>query len=385
MRSDADVLIIGAGIIGCAVARELAARGASVQVVDARDIARGATQASAGVLAPYIEAHEGGALLDLTVRSLDLYDGWIETVRAESGIDVGYRRSGSLEVALDAASAGRLRGMVTRFAARAELVWLDGATARMTEPALSRSTLGALSVPTHGYVSAPILTEALARGAVSRGARFHHGVRVARVDPPVDQRSDHVVVTSDAGVSWQVKRVVVAAGSWTGQVGGLNDAAAGDVRPVRGQLLRVRWRGSPLAQIIWGPSCYLVPWADGTVLIGATTEDVGFEERNTAAGVRTLLDAARALLPQMDDATFLDARAGLRPATSDGLPIIGPSESSDRIIYATGHYRNGILLAPLTATLVADLVIDAHADPVLQTLSPARFRTPSAALKHQAG
>jgi glycine/D-amino acid oxidase-like deaminating enzyme len=111
---------------------------------------------------------------------------------------------------------------------------------------------------------------------------------------------------------------------------------------------------------------------DGTVLIGATTEHVGFDERNTASGVRTLLDAARTLLPGIEDATFLEARAGLRPGTSDGLPIIGPSPSSDRVVYAIGHYRNGVLLAPLTAALTADLILDGLSDPVLGALSPAR-------------
>ena len=370
MTRDTDVLIVGAGIIGCAVARELAVRGASVLVVDPRAVGQGATRASAGVLAPYIEGHEGGALLDLTARSLKLYDRWIDAVRADSGIDVEYRRSGSLEIALDLAAAVRLQQLAARFGAAERLIWLDGAAARNEEPALPRSAVGALSVPGHGYVSAPMLTEALASAAASRGARIQQGIRVTRVDA----RSEDVEVTSDAGTSWRVKQVVVAAGSWSGQLEGLTDPAAAGVRPVRGQLLRVKWRGRPLGQVIWGPRCYLVPWADGTVLVGATMEEAGFDERNTASGVRTLLEAARELVPQIEDATFLEARAGLRPATSDGLPIVGPSESSDRIIYATGHYRNGILLAPLTAALVADFAIDGRADPVLAGLSPARGR-----------
>jgi glycine oxidase len=367
---DADVLVIGAGIIGCSVARELSARGASVHVVDARGIGRGATQASAGVLAPYIEAHEGGTLLDLTVRSLDLYDSWMAGLRAQSGVDVEYRRLGTLEVALDPGAAARLQQMPAHFGARDRLFWLDGGEVRATEPAITRAALGALSVPTQGYVAAGMLTEALARAAASQGAAFHDGTQIVRVDPT----SDCIEAGSDAGLTWRVKQIVVAAGSWTGQVGALMDPAAHDVRPIRGQLLRVAWRGNPLSQVVWGPSCYLVPWVDGTVLIGATVEDVGFDERNTVAGVRTLLDGARALLPEMEEAIFLEARAGLRPATSDGLPIVGPSETTDRIVYATGHYRNGILLAPLTAHLVADLVIDGRRDPVLEALSPARFR-----------
>ena len=358
---------MGAGIIGCAVARELAVRDVNVAIVDARGVGRGATHASAGVLAPYIEAHEGGTLLDLTVRSLELYDAWMKGIRAESGIDVEYRRSGSLEVALDARAVSRLLQMPARFGAREELLWLDAAQARASEPALSDSALGALAVPAHGYVAATVLTEALARAAIARGVSVHNDCNVTAIDC----RGDLVEVRAGDGRSWRANRVVVAAGSWTGQLQGLGSVSH-DVRPVRGQLLRVQWRSTPLRQVIWGPDCYLVPWADGTVLIGATVEDVGFDERNTVAGVRTLLDAARNLLPGMEDATFLEARAGLRPATSDGLPIVGPSESTERVVYATGHYRNGILLAPLTAKLVADLVIDNRRDPVLEALTPGR-------------
>lgn len=318
------------------------------------------------MLAPYIEAHEGGPLLELTVRSLDLYDSWIDTIRAESGVDVEYRRSGSLEVALESRAAERLADLKARFGGDERLLWLDAAQARTIEPALSELALGALSVPAHGYVAAVTLTEALARAAVSQGAVFHGDTRARRID----WNSDRVDVEADDGRRWRARRVVIATGSWTGHVDGLSDPAARDVRPVRGQLLRVAWRGKPLAQIVWGPSCYLVPWTDGTVLIGATVEDVGFDERNTAAGVRSLLEAAQALVPGIEDATFIEARAGLRPATSDGLPIVGPSESTDRIVYATGHYRNGILLAPLTAKLIADLIVDGKRDPVLDILAP---------------
>jgi len=145
---------------------------------------------------------------------------------------------------------------------------------------------------------------------------------------------------------------VVAAGSWSNSIGVENLG----VRPVRGQLLRLHWRNQPLSQILWSERCYVVPWTDNTVLVGATVEDVGFDERVTAGGVGVLLDAVCRLLPDAADATFLEARAGLRPASADGLPVIRASARSPRVIYATGHYRNGVLLAPLTAQRVAELV-----------------------------
>ena len=373
MTLETDVLVVGAGIIGCSVARALASRGLRVVVVDARGTSLGATQASAGMLAPYIEAHEGGVLFDLTIRSLDLYDAWIAAVQRESGVDVEYMRSGSLEIALDEEGLARLQALGARSGSKGGLRWLDRDGARTLEPALAPRALGALSAPSHGYVAAQPLTLALERAAAAYGATFHPGTTVVGIEPSASS----VEVVSQDGQRMRAARVVVAAGSWTQTLEGDADAAAADVRPVRGQLLRLRWRGRPLTQVIWGPSCYLVPWRDGTVLVGATMEDVGFEERTTVGGIAGLFEAVTALLPEAADATFLEARAGLRPATSDGLPVIGFSERSDRIVYASGHYRNGILLAPLTGELVSGLVLGGPSDPALGALTPARLRRPA--------
>jgi glycine oxidase ThiO len=372
--ADADVLVVGAGIIGCAVARELAVRGQRVLVLDSRDVSLGATQASAGVLAPYIEAHEGGPLLDLTVRSLALYDRWVDAVRRESGLDVEYRRNGSIEVSLDHHDAERLRAIVGQFGASAHLEWLDADGVRRAEPSISPSAVGAVLAADHGFVAASALTRALARAVEIRDGVVHAAVQVTSIDPS----GDGVVVTTADGDTFRASRVVVAAGSWASHLRLGSEPAAADVRPIRGQLLRVTWHGRPLERVVWGARCYLVPWADGTVLVGATMEDVGFEERNTVEGVRGLLEHAIELLPEMASATFLEARSGLRPATSDGLPIVGTSGHSDRVILATGHFRNGVMLAPLTAVLVADLIVDGKKDPVLEALAPARVRKPAA-------
>jgi glycine oxidase len=364
----ADVIVIGGGIIGCAVARELAHRGASVRVIEARTIGAGATQASAGVLAPYIEAHDRGPLFDLTVRSLGMYDDFVAAVRSESGLDVEYRRCGTIEVAADGPDADRLRATLRLPGTDARLEWLDAQAARRLEPALPATTEGALLVPIHGYVAVPALTEALSWGALRRGVQIEAGRRV----DTVEQDGSGVRVTTDDGAAWSAGAVVVAAGSWAGRIG-VEEPAARAVRPIRGQMLRLAWRGTPLRHVVWGRDCYVVPWQDGTVLVGATMEDVGFDEHTTAAGIRDLLDAVCELLPEAWGATFLEARVGLRPSTPDGLPIIGRSPSRPGVIYATGHYRNGILLAPLTAALVA-AVLESRADSALQDTDPARFR-----------
>ena len=167
--------------------------------------------------------------------------------------------------------------------------------------------------------------------------------------------------------------VVIAAGCWSAaiDIDGLTSRVP--VRPVRGQLLQLAWDGPALRRVTWGARCYLVPWEDGTVLVGATVEEAGFDERATVAGVRDLLDAACDLVPRSWTAAFRGARVGLRPATPDELPVIGPSHVNPSVMYATGHYRNGVLLSPLTAQLVADAFLDNRIDRLLETVSPARF------------
>ena len=145
------------------------------------------------------------------------------------------------------------------------------------------------------------------------------------------------------------------------------------LRPVRGQLLHLGWPGNPPSTIIWGPRCYIVPRTDGTVLVGATVEEVGFDERTTAAGVRYLLSAACELLPGATDATVLEARAGLRPAAPDQLPVLGSDPDTPNIVHASGHYRNGVLLAPITAKVIGDLIVDGKRDRCLDAFAPSRF------------
>jgi glycine oxidase len=365
-----NILVVGAGIVGCAVAYELARRGASVQIVDDRPPGMGATQASAGMLAPYTEAKDRNALfLDLAVRSLELYDEFMARVAGDAGARVGYNRAGTIEIAGTAERMTELRDIARRLGGRGvALDVLDPPAARAQEPALGHDLAGALVIGAHGYVNAPALALALFTAARCLGATFADGGRVRRIT----RRGSNLQVEADNHIH-TAQTVVVAAGSWSGQIQ-IEGAAALPVHPVRGQMLHLTWKGGPpLRRVTWGERCYLVPWDDGTLLVGATMEEVGFDEKTTTAGVQDLLNAACELVPRVRDAGFLGARAGLRPGTPDAMPIVGWSRMVPNVMYATGHFRNGVLLAPLTAQLVADAILDGRADPVLRAIGPQRF------------
>jgi glycine oxidase len=363
MGQEWDAVVVGAGIIGLAVGRELARRGAHTAIIEERTMASGATQASAGVLAPHIEAPDEGALHELTIRSLSLYDRFIADLQQDSGRDVEYGRSGTLEVAGCAESAERLTTLADALrSAGVPVEWMDGAEAVRREPALAELH-GALLVPIHGYVRVAQLTAALAAAARQRGATIFEETKVEGIAPAPDG-----VTLTAGGEQHHCGTVVIAAGSWSSRM----VSGGPPVTPVRGQLLQLRWTGPPISRVLWSEFCYVVPWTDGTVLVGATVEDAGFDQRTTVAGVRGLMEAASRLLPSAGDATFVEARAGLRPSTTDGVPLIGRSRISPSIVYATGHYRNGVLLTPLTAEIVADLVIDDRRDPALALTTPDR-------------
>jgi glycine oxidase len=373
VASPREIVVVGAGIVGCAIAYELSRRGASVIVIDDRAPGMGATQASAGVLAPFIEARSDGPLIELTARSLSLFDEFVARVRSDSQATVAYHRSGTLDVALDADSLTTLQKTHAWLDARGVASnLLDAPAALECEPQLSSSVTGGLLIPAHGFVGASQLTHALTTAALRKGARFVDYGRVARLT-----RDGAGLRLDTSGPLRKVVRadaVVLAAGSWSGavQIDGVEKRLP--VRPIRGQLLHLHWAGAEnLRRVVWSDRCYIVPWQDGTVLVGATEEDAGFDERTTLAGIQDLIDAACELLPHAWTASLIAAKVGLRPGTPDHIPIIGWSEAMPNLMYATGHYRNGILLAPLTAELVADAILEKRSDALLELTRPQRF------------
>lgn len=364
---DVDVLVIGGGVIGCAAAFELAEAGVRVRVLDGRPAGGGASQASAGVLAPYVEGHDSKPLRTLGRRSLDLYEAFVARAMDASGQAVEFARCGTLEVAVSEADADRLQRARKTIASEGVTGrWLEDQALRRAEPSLHPGVLGALEVATHAMVNVPALTTALAAGAAARGAEIVTGVAATSLSA-----GPGGIVVQTTGAPMHAAQVVLAAGAWAAALAPPG-ADVMPVRPVRGQLLHLGTPPGTVRHIVWASDVYLVPWSDGTVLVGATSEDVGFDERVTAGGVATLLGAATALVPSLAAATFIEARRGLRPGSPDDLPYIGRSAVLPGLIYACGHYRNGALLAPLTAALVRQLVQGDDRDPALGVFAPAR-------------
>jgi glycine oxidase len=368
-----NITIVGAGIVGCAIAYEFASRGIRVRLVDARGAGLGATRASAGMLAPYLEGHVA-PLLAMGIRSLGMYDEFIRRVSTDSGHTIEYERTGTLQVARTVAEEADLctaaRALAT---AGVGHILLDAPQTLQMEPELATDVVGSLHVRDHAYVAATALTH----GLVAAAAKHDAEIITAQVTA-IEGGEAPRVVTSDG--SFEADAVVIAAGTWSGSVSGpvnagsaTRDPAHTTVKPIRGQLIHLRLGSRAASRVIWGSRCYLVPWRDGSVLVGATSEDVGFDETATVSGVRYLLEASAALLPVLQSAAFEGVRVGLRPMTRDELPAIGPSSTMRNVFYATGHYRNGVLLAPLTAALVADLVLDGGRSPELALLRPDRL------------
>jgi glycine oxidase len=344
----ADVVIIGGGVMGCASALALARAGARVTVLERSVPGAEASSAAAGILGAQTEAHEAGPFFEIARKSLALYPKWSEDLRTATGIDVGFRRSGILHVAFDDGAREQLHRQVAwQKEAGLALEYLDAAGVHQKEPAISERATSAVHFADDARIDPPLLLKAVHIAAGKAGATFRSGVYVRSVD--VDGEVARGVILED-GTRITAGRVVLAAGSWSTLVAGA-PIPAGGVRPARGQIVQLETRDPLLNGVVFGPGCYLVPRDDGRVLIGSTLEFVGYRREVTARAVRDLLAAAIDLVPALADATLGSTWSSFRPYSETGVPLLGPT-AVDRLLLATGHHRNGILLAPITAEII---------------------------------
>ncbi len=371
----ADVLVIGGGVIGLSIAWRAARRGMAVTLLERETIGAGASRVAAGMLAPVAEAEFGEAgrrVLDLGLRSADLWPAFARELQEEAGREVGLLRTGTLLLARDADEARELeRQIVFRDSLGLATNRLRASQAREREPALAPTVRLALEAPDDHSVDPRLVLGALRAACEAVGVRLREHAPVHRIE--ADAGGARVAGAVVAGELQASERVVIATGAWSAQLPGPPEQVP--VRPVRGQLLRLRDPAGPglLGSVVRFEGGYLVPRADGRYLLGATVEERGFDVQPDAGGVYELLREAHELVPAVRELKIEELCVGLRPGTADNAPVIGAS-ALDGLTWATGHHRNGILLAPLTAQLVERLLVEgAGEDAALAACDPRRF------------
>jgi glycine oxidase len=363
-----DVVVVGGGVIGLSCAWRLAQAGARVTVLERGVPGEGATRVAAGMLAPVGELTFGEPeLLELTLAAAKLYPGFVAELEAATGESTDYERLGALHVALDRDEAAQLRRVHDlQRSLELEAEWLPPRRCRDLEPGLTPSFHGGVFAAGEAAIDPRALTRVLVAACAAEGVEVRaeaevvdgifDGERLAGVRT-AKGRSDGQS-TSDRPLDEEIaaEAVVLAGGAWSGAMNWLPKEARPTVRPIKGQVVELRSRGTePVARhILASERVYLVPRPDGRLIVGATVEEMGFDTAVTAGGVHELLREAYRLLPDVAEMELIDAVAGLRPGTPDNLPIVAPG-ALDGLVLATGHHRNGILLAPLAARAVADL------------------------------
>jgi glycine oxidase len=373
------VAVIGAGVIGLSIAWRLATRGAQVTVYDRGTAGSGASHAAAGMLAATMEAEPGEeALVALGRASQARWPSFAAELQQITGIDVELRTEGTLIVAVSADDRAQLmHHLAYQQKLGLPVKWITAAQARCREPRLASALAGAVLSPGDHQVDNRKLASALREAARGSGAVIKECSAVAAVTSTGGRASGVVLANGD---ELPADVVVLAAGAWSRTIAGLGSEALPPVRPVKGQMLALRMDlAAPLiSHVVCAPGVYLVPRRDGRLLVGATVEERGFDTTLTAGGILTLLEAAWRAVPAIEELPVAEMWVGHRPGSRDDAPILGLGPIVG-LIYATGHHRNGILLTPITADLIARLILDGEVDVALAPFAIDRFALARAA------
>jgi glycine oxidase len=368
---DQDVLIVGGGTIGLGIGFELVRRGTPVTIFERDEAGRGTSYQAAGMLAPDAEIEfEELELYDLNRESLRRWPAFAERVENASGQSVDYRDEGTLIVADDRDAAEALERLYEFQQEQGlDVEWLTGEEAREIEPFVAPRLSAAVFAPSDHQVDNRRLVEALRTAFEAEGGTLHEDTPVEAVVPDAETPA---VRTAD-GKRVAADRVVVAAGVWSRELDGLTPDATPPVRPVKGQMIQLRRkRPFDLQHVVRGPEAYLAPKSDGRIVMGATSEEMGFDTTVTAGGLYDLLEGGWEVVPGIRDLPVDETWAGLRPASRDHAPLLGET-TAPGVLMATGHYRHGILLTPITAEEMARLIRTGETSDWVQPFSPLRF------------
>jgi glycine oxidase len=370
------VAVIGAGVSGLGIAWRLAEAGCPVTVFERGAAGRGASWAAAGMLAAGLEAEPGEErLLALNLEGQRLWPAFRDQLEAASGIGVGYREEGTLAVALTRDDVERLRfAFEFQRDCGIQLEWRSGVDARRLEPHLRAGLAAAVLSPNDHQVDSRRLVLALQQAFRAAGGVLREHVEVRALD--VDGGRTRGVIIDGERCAADV--VLLAGGAWSAGLEGLPAAARPPVRPVKGQMLALRMDPEQpmLRHVLWGPKGYLVPKADGRLIVGGTVEERGFDPDLTAGGVLALIEAAWRALPSIEELPIDELWTGFRPTSRDDAPILGPTPV-EGLFVATGHHRNGILLTPLTALAVSDAILSGRVPEVTREFTIDRFTVPA--------
>ncbi|MBI4482148.1 MAG: glycine oxidase ThiO [Acidobacteria bacterium] len=374
MEKPADLLIVGGGIVGLGVGWRVAQAGWSVTILERDRAGRGASWAAAGMLAPVSEVkYDEPELQELSFQSLKLYPEFVSELRSESGMDVDYRTEGTLRVALNPDEAAELRRLYDyQVELGLKVQELSGPEAREMEPSLSPSVTDAVACFGDHQVDNRRLVLALVRAFQKRGGRLHERMGVESVQ----LKAGRVTGVTAGSESWPASRVLIAAGSWSGRLEGIPAELCPPVRPVKGQMVTLRMAAPLVQHVIRGRKAYLAPKSDGRLLIGSTMEEMGFDTQVTAGAVLQLLYEAWRMVPGLEDLALVETQAGLRPTSRDHAPILGKTPI-EGLYVATGHFRHGILLAPITGSLLRDLIVEDRPGVLIKPFGLERFLSPS--------
>jgi glycine oxidase len=372
-RRSVDVVVVGGGLVGCALARALARRRLAVVVLERGRAGCEASAAAAGFLSPQADFAVDGPLVRLGIASREFYPRWARAVARESGIDPHWRRHGMLYAAVSVAEE---RALAARAAWQRRCGWrverVSPRRARVLVPGLGPAVRSAVFFPDDASVDNERLAVAAALAARRAGATIREGCAVRRVLA----RGGRAIGVETAEETLLAATVVNAAGAWAAGIGVPRGGRPPSVVPVRGQMVVLRGLAGLVDRPLHGGRGYFAPRADGRVLVGSTYEHAGFDKRTTAQAVGELLAMAERLVPASAGAAVEGAYAGLRPGTSDALPIVGAAPGLAGLWYACGLYRNGVLLAPVVAEAVAELVTTGSTSWAIDAFAPGRRATP---------